>query len=139
MKFIFLFFILSSFSAMARIQDTKNAFDILLIGSSNFYKVVASDGSFEFTRDHSFVIQKDGFVVNANGDKLAPGFQLPKNATGAEVTRGGLVKINIDHNPIPTSLGEIEVYQRNSDQSFTDITHLKSEFDIQQGRVYIKD
>lgn len=139
MKLIWLFLALLTFNAMARIQDTKNPFDILLIGNSNFYKLVALDGSFEYTREHSFVIQKDGYVVNADGAKLAPGFQLPENTSAVEITRDGLVKIYLKDNQGSIILGQIEIYKKTSNQSFTEITHLKSEFDIHQGKVYIKD
>lgn len=139
MKLFLLLIVVFTLNAMGRIQDTNNPFDILLIGNSNFYKLEDTDGSFQYTREHSFVIHKDGFVVNADGAKLAPGFQLPENAASVEVSRDGLVQIYLKDIPTPISLGHIEVYRKTSDQSFADITHLKSEFDIHQGRIYIKD
>jgi flagellar hook protein FlgE len=64
----------------------------MAINGAGFFKVQKIDGSQTYTRDGSFQMDKLGFIINANGDKLI-GF--PSVATNAQ----GILKINTSQNP----------------------------------------
>jgi flagellar hook protein FlgE len=64
----------------------------MAINGTGFFKVQKIDGSQTYTRDGSFQMDKLGFVINANGDKLI-GF--PSVATNAQ----GVIKIDTSKNP----------------------------------------
>jgi len=75
----------------------------MAINGAGFFKVEKIDGSFTYTRDGSFQMDKLGFIINANGDKLI-GF--PDAATNAQ----GVLQIDTAKNPPEVStLAKIEM------------------------------
>jgi flagellar hook protein FlgE len=75
----------------------------MAINGAGFFKVEKIDGSSTYTRDGSFQMDKEGFIINANGDKLI-GF--PDATTNAQ----GVLKIDTAKNPPEAStLATIEM------------------------------
>jgi flagellar hook protein FlgE len=75
----------------------------MAINGGGFFKVQKIDGSYTYTRDGSFQMDKLGFIINANGDKLI-GF--PDAATNAQ----GVLQIDTAKNPPESStLATIEM------------------------------
>lgn len=75
----------------------------MAINGAGFFKVEKIDGSYTYTRDGSFQMDKLGFVINANGDKLI-GF--PDATTNAQ----GVLQIDTAKNPPEaSSLAKIEM------------------------------
>jgi flagellar hook protein FlgE len=75
----------------------------MAINGAGFFKVEKIDGSYTYTRDGSFQMDKLGFIINANGDKLI-GF--PDAATNAQ----GVLQIDTAKNPPEVStLAKIEM------------------------------
>ena len=75
----------------------------MAINGGGFFKVQKIDGSYTYTRDGSFQMDKLGFIINANGDKLI-GF--PDAATNAQ----GVLQIDTAKNPPEVStLAKIEM------------------------------
>jgi flagellar hook protein FlgE len=69
----------------------------MAINGAGFFKVEKIDGSYTYTRDGSFQMDKLGFIINANGDKLI-GF--PDATTNAQ----GVLQIDTAKNPPEASL-----------------------------------
>ncbi|MEN9931391.1 MAG: hypothetical protein RL604_1638, partial [Pseudomonadota bacterium] len=75
----------------------------MAINGAGFFKVEKIDGSSTYTRDGSFQMDKEGFIINANGDKLI-GF--PDATTNAQ----GVLQIDTAKNPPEAStLATIEM------------------------------
>ena len=75
----------------------------MAINGAGFFKVEKIDGSYTYTRDGSFQMDKEGFIINANGDKLI-GF--PDATTNAQ----GVLQIDTAKNPPEAStLAKIEM------------------------------
>jgi flagellar hook protein FlgE len=75
----------------------------MAINGAGFFKVEKIDGSYTYTRDGSFQMDKLGFIINANGDKLI-GF--PDATTNAQ----GVLQIDTAKNPPEAStLAKIEM------------------------------
>jgi len=75
----------------------------MAINGNGFFKVEKIDGSSTYTRDGSFQMDKDGYIINANGDKLI-GF--PDAATNAQA----VLQIDTAKNPPEVStLVDIEM------------------------------
>jgi flagellar hook protein FlgE len=75
----------------------------MAVNGGGFFKVEKIDGSFTYTRDGSFQMDKEGYIVNANGDKLI-GF--PDATTNAQ----GVLQIDTAKNPpVESSLAKIEM------------------------------
>ena len=75
----------------------------MAINGAGFFKVEKIDGSYTYTRDGSFQMDKEGYIINANGDKLI-GF--PDATTNAQ----GVLQIDTAKNPPEAStLASIEM------------------------------
>jgi flagellar hook protein FlgE len=75
----------------------------MAINGNGFFKVEKIDGSTTYTRDGSFQMDKEGYIINANGDKLI-GF--PDATTNAQ----GIIQIDTAKNPpVASSLAKIEM------------------------------
>lgn len=75
----------------------------MAVNGGGFFKVEKIDGSYTYTRDGSFQMDKEGYIVNANGDKLM-GF--PDATTNAQ----GVLQIDTAKNPpVASSLAKIEM------------------------------
>ena len=75
----------------------------MAINGAGFFKVEKIDGSYTYTRDGSFQMDKEGYIINANGDKLI-GF--PDATTNAQ----GVLQIDTAKNPPEAStLAKIEM------------------------------
>ena len=67
--------------------STGSEFDLAIQGDG-FFKV-SRGGQDVYTRDGSFHLDKDRFLVDAQGNRLQPDFQLPTNATSVQLGRNG--------------------------------------------------
>jgi flagellar hook protein FlgE len=75
----------------------------MAINGAGFFKVEKIDGSYAYTRDGSFQLDKEGYIINSNGDKLI-GF--PDATTNAQ----GVLQIDTAKNPPEaTSLAQFEM------------------------------
>lgn len=52
------------------LTTTQNPFDLAIDGATGFFRVVDTNGGIKYTRNGQFLADKDGFIVNAQGDKL---------------------------------------------------------------------
>ncbi|HAA02440.1 MAG TPA: flagellar basal-body rod protein FlgG, partial [Syntrophobacteraceae bacterium] len=76
--------------AQGNFTDTSNPLDLAIEGSG-FFKVLRNGVDEAYTRDGSFKLDKDGFVVNSTGDRLQPEVSIPNEAIQVTVEAGGLL------------------------------------------------
>ncbi len=70
-------------------ENTESELDWAIEGRG-FFKVI-SNGEELYTRSGSFKIDKDGFIVTSNGDRLQPEFAVPQGTTRITIDAYGLI------------------------------------------------
>ncbi len=69
--------------------ETGNDLDVAIEGDG-FFQIIR-EGVTYYTRDGSFKRNADGFIVNANGDRLQPEFAIPAGTTAINIDKSGLL------------------------------------------------
>lgn len=87
--------------------ETGNALDLAIEGKG-FFKIL--NGSDEvYSRAGSFKMDKDGFVCDAEGNRLQPEFSVPTEAVNVTVDPGGTVSV-MDQNGKVIATENIKLY-----------------------------
>lgn len=73
------------------IQRTDRELDIALDGYG-FIPVTSKSGSVAYTREGSFGVDKDGYIITNSGDLVGDGIQLPTNYDNLRITAEGDVE-----------------------------------------------
>lgn len=82
--------------------STNSEFNLAIQGDG-FFKV-RQGGTDVYTRDGAFHLDKDRFVVDAQGNRLQPEVQLPSEATSIRVDANGhLTALDAGGNPVATA------------------------------------
>lgn len=77
--------------AQGEFLETGNPLDLAIEGKG-FFKIMK--GSDEvYTRAGSFKLDKDGFVCDADGNRLQPEFSIPAEAVNVSIDSGGTVSV----------------------------------------------
>jgi len=76
--------------AQGNFTDTGNTLDMAVEGSG-FFRVLRNGTDEAYTRDGSFKLDQDGFVVNSTGDRLQPEVSIPDDAVQITIDAGGLL------------------------------------------------
>ncbi|MQQ99462.1 flagellar hook protein FlgE [Glaciimonas soli] len=119
------------------LRQGTGGLDMAVSGGDGFFRVVSSDGNIAYTRNGQFSDDKDGFIVNASGQKLtgfpvgpngqisggAPvPFQLSKLPMAPKETTAMSLKFNFDSgakqpavNPFDPDNAESYNFQNSSD------------------------
>ena len=85
---------------------TDNALDLAIDGEGLF-EVTLPDGRAAYTRAGAFTRDGEGRVVTPQGHALAPGIQVPANATGITIGADGTVSAMLPGETSPTDLGRL--------------------------------
>lgn len=101
------------------LQQTDNALDVAINGRG-FFQILMPDGSTNYTRDGSFMLDNQGNMVTASGYQLQPTITVPEDALSITVARDGTVSVTQPNIPTPTVLGQIQL------TSFVNPTGLQS-------------
>lgn len=96
-----------SFS-VGNIADTGNPLDMAIDGNG-FFQVEMADGSYAYTRDGSFKINSEGYLVNNSGLKVYPEVSLPDNVSSVSISSTGIVSIMLDGKNEAEELGQFEL------------------------------
>ena len=67
--------------------QTNNDLDLAIEGNG-FFMVISEDTEV-YTRDGSFKIDSDGYIVNSRGDRLQPDFSVPVDTANIAVSTSG--------------------------------------------------
>lgn len=90
------------------LRQTLNATDLAIEGSG-FFELESAAGEKVYTRAGQFRIDGEGYLVNANGMRLAQGLQIPPDAVDLRVSPAGEVTARLGNAVERTSLGELEL------------------------------
>lgn len=87
---------------------TKNPFDMQIEGAG-FFQVLTPDGQVGYTRDGAFKRDPNGRLIDKNGNTLQPEITIPADAAGVDISSTGEVKIIMNLNDAPTTVGQIDI------------------------------
>ena len=90
------------------LTETGNDLDMAIQGDGFFE--ISRDGEPYYTRDGGFTRDADGFIVNANGDRLQPEFAIPVGTTSIHIDKNGLL-VAQDQNQ--QTLGTVQLTLQN--------------------------
>src|ERR1700761_6479487 len=76
------------------LQQTSNTLDLAIQGNG-YFQVTTPSGETAYTRDGTFALSPDGTIVTADGYTVAPGPQVPTNATGVTINTSGQVQVTL--------------------------------------------
>ncbi len=87
---------------------TSNPLDMAINGNG-FFRLQRSDGSIAYSRNGQFDVSKDGYVINAGGDKLT-GYAVADNTITPPVFQGEPSALYIDTSSVsPRETGEASI------------------------------
>ncbi|MBK9578297.1 MAG: flagellar basal-body rod protein FlgG [Fibrobacterota bacterium] len=96
--------------AQGNLTQTGNPWDVAIQGEG-FFQVRMPDQTTGFTRDGSFKVNADGFLVTANGYYTEPQIQVPANSSNPTVGPDGRVTVVLQGESDPTEIGQLEIAQ----------------------------
>jgi len=91
-------------------RTTGNSLDVAIDGDS-FFELETPDGP-RFTRSGSFRLDGEGFLVTSEGFRLAPGIQVPAEATDVSIGRDGTVSGTVNGETV--EFGQIQSTRFNN-------------------------
>ncbi|MHC4915017.1 MAG: flagellar hook-basal body protein [Planctomycetota bacterium] len=89
------------------LQPTGRALDIAVAGGG--YLAVDTPRGQRFTRFGAFGLDAEGSIVDAAGNRLAPGLQVPADAVAVNISRSGAVSATMQDGTT-VEVGRVEVY-----------------------------
>jgi len=94
------------------LQQTGNVSDMAIEGEG-FFRVMQYDGSYAYTRDGSFKIDREGQLVTSNGLRVMPEINLPENfiRKSLSVSEDGRVTVKVPGNDDPIEVGQVELFR----------------------------
>ena len=90
------------------LQQTSNVLDLAIQGNG-YFQVTLPSGETAYTRDGTFGLAPDGTIVSADGHVVAPGVQIPSNATNVTINTSGQVQATIAGQTAPQTVGQIQL------------------------------
>jgi flagellar basal-body rod protein FlgG len=90
------------------LKQTGNQLDMAIQGEG-FFIARRPDGSFFYTRDGSFQLDRNSQIVTSQGHLLDPVITVPDDATRIDVSRDGVIQYYTANSPDPQSLAQIEL------------------------------
>jgi flagellar basal-body rod protein FlgG len=89
-------------------QETDNPLDLVIQGKG-FFQIKQPDGTLAYTRDGSFALDKNGNIVDANGNPLEPAIAVPAQATSVTIASDGTVSYTQQGTTAAQVLGQIQL------------------------------
>ena len=101
---------ISTYRSFSRgdIAQTGNTLD-LAINGRGFFQVELSDGNYAYTRDGSFKLNSEGYLVTSSGLKVYPEITLPENVNSIKISEDGVVSVMVDGETDPQEVGQLEL------------------------------
>lgn len=90
------------------LQQTSNVLDLAIQGNG-YFQVTLPSGETAYTRDGTFGLASDGTIVSADGFVVAPGVQIPSNATNVTINTSGQVQATIAGQTAPQTVGQLQL------------------------------
>lgn len=98
---------------------TKRELDIAISGDG-FIPITQPDGTTAYTRDGSFVMNGQGYLVTPHGDMVGDGIQVPLNHKQVQIKSDGTVLVQTEKGGTFSEIGHIGVVR------FTNAEELKN-------------
>ncbi len=88
-------------------SQTENQLDLAIQGKG-FFKVRKGDADV-YTRAGSFKLNQEGYIVDADGNRLQPEISIPNTATAITIDAGGALSA-VDQSGTVVATGQINIY-----------------------------
>jgi flagellar basal-body rod protein FlgG len=90
------------------LQQTGRDLDVAIEGNG-FFKVTNADGQTMYTRNGSWILNKDRQLCNSNGLLVDPQITIAADATSVAIGKDGTVSVTTSTDPAPTNAGQIDL------------------------------
>ena len=88
--------------------QTSNPLDVVIQGNG-FFQVRLANGDLAYTRSGQFQLNRDGSLVDANGNLLEPQITLPPNAQAITIASDGTVSYTVPSQTAAQTAGQIQL------------------------------
>jgi len=88
--------------------QTSNPMDLVIQGNG-FFQVRTASGDLAYTRAGQFQLNRDGSMVDANGNLLDPQITLPQNAQAITIATDGTVSYTVPGQTAAQTAGQIQL------------------------------
>jgi flagellar basal-body rod protein FlgG len=89
-------------------SQTSNPLDLVIQGNG-FFQVLMPSGDLAYTRAGQFQLNRDGNVVDANGNQLQPQVTVPPNAQSITIATDGTVSYTLPSQTAAQTAGQIQL------------------------------
>ncbi|HSW38173.1 MAG TPA: flagellar basal-body rod protein FlgG [Acidobacteriota bacterium] len=89
-------------------SSTGNPLDIVIQGQG-FFQIRQANGVIAYTRNGSFHMNREGSIVNSEGDLLEPQITIPQDQTGITIGADGTISVQQAGQSQPQQVGRIEL------------------------------
>lgn len=94
--------------ADGELKKTDGALDLAIRGAG-FFPVTLPDGSLAYTRSGALHVGRDGTLSTPEGYAVAPGLQIPADATQVSIDTTGAVSAVVPGESSPVEVGQLEL------------------------------
>lgn len=98
------------YSSVGSTIRTEKILDVALT-APGFIPVTSPTGDVKYTRDGSFKLDKDGYLMTLDGYLVGDGIQLPANYDSVRIKEDGRVMVLSDDQSNPVEIGRIPLVQ----------------------------
>ncbi|PKL47803.1 MAG: flagellar basal-body rod protein FlgG [Candidatus Riflebacteria bacterium HGW-Riflebacteria-2] len=88
-------------------QQTEQPLDVVIEGKG-FFQIQLPNGDIAYSRDGAWKLSEDGVVVTSDGYTVLPGFTIPREAIGLNITSSGIIAAKMPGQVDLEVLGQIE-------------------------------
>jgi flagellar basal-body rod protein FlgG len=98
----------SQYFGAGDLKKTEQPLDLAIRGAG-FFEVNLPDGGVAYTRAGSLQLDRDGRLSTAQGHALAPGLQIPPDATAITIDASGVLRVTLPDEAQPVEIGQLEL------------------------------
>ena len=98
------------YSATGSTIRTEKLLDVAL-NAPGFIPVTSPTGDVKYTRDGSFKLDKEGYLITSDGYLVGDGIQLPANYNSVRIKEDGRIMITKEDSSLPEEIGRIPFVQ----------------------------
>ncbi len=89
-------------------SQTNNPLDVVIQGKG-FFQIRQPNGELAYTRSGSFQLDRNGSMVDANGNALEPQITIPANAQSITIAQDGTVSFTLANQTASQKAGQIQL------------------------------
>lgn len=90
------------------ITNTQNPYDLAISGRG-YLQITLPSGQTAYTRAGNLAVNADGELVTADGYAIEPSITIPPEAISVQITRDGIVEVQMNGEAEPTQVGQLEL------------------------------